>query len=199
MWEPYTERARRSIVLAQEEAMRMGNNYIDTEHMMLGIIAEGESIAGKYMEAKGLTLRQARFEVESVVGPGPQVVLQETVFKPRLKKVFETAYQTSNDIGDNYVGTEHILLALVRESEGVAGAIFKKFGFEPNTVKKDLFKLLAKSVTQPKQENPKVTKQQLLLAAAALPLSGILGVSGMTPFAVAKAMFTAAGFDITSD
>ena len=93
MWEPFTERARRSIVLAQEEAQRLGNNYIGTEHILLGIISEGESLAAKVLESLGVNLAKVRQEVEAIVGRGGQTVQQEMVFTPRAKRVIELAFE----------------------------------------------------------------------------------------------------------
>jgi ATP-dependent Clp protease ATP-binding subunit ClpC len=115
MWEPFTERARRSIVLAQEEAQRLGNNYIGTEHILLGIISEGESLAAKVLETLGVNLAKVRQEVEAIVGRGGQTVQQEMVFTPRAKRVIELAFEEARQLNHNYIGTEHLLLGLIRE------------------------------------------------------------------------------------
>jgi ATP-dependent Clp protease ATP-binding subunit ClpC len=109
MWEPFTERARRSIVLAQEEAQRLGNNYIGTEHILLGIISEGESLAAKVLETLGVNLAKVRQEVEAIVGRGGQTVQQEMVFTPRAKRVIELAFEEARQLNHNYIGTEHLL------------------------------------------------------------------------------------------
>src|ERR1700724_72705 len=123
MWEPFTERARRSIVLAQEEAQRLGNNYIGTEHILLGIISEGESLAAKVLETLGVNLAKVRAEVEAIVGRGGQTVQQEMVFTPRAKRVIELAFEEARQLNHNYIGTEHLLLGLIREGEGVAARV----------------------------------------------------------------------------
>ena len=131
MWEPFTERARRSIVLAQEEAQRLGNNYIGTEHILLGIISEGESLAAKVLETLGVNLAKVRQEVEAIVGRGGQTVQQEMVFTPRAKRVIELAFEEARQLNHNYIGTEHLLLGLIREGEGVAARVLTNLGVDP--------------------------------------------------------------------
>ena len=131
MWEPFTERARRSIVLAQEEAQRLGNNYIGTEHILLGIISEGESLAAKVLETLGVNLAKVRQEVEAIVGRGGQTVQQEMVFTPRAKRVIELAFEEARQLNHNYIGTEHLLLGLIREGEGVAARVLTNLGRRP--------------------------------------------------------------------
>src|SRR5450432_824060 len=133
MWEPFTERARRSIVLAQEEAQRLGNNYIGTEHILLGIISEGESLAAKVLETLGVNLAKVRAEVEAIVGRGGQTVQQEMVFTPRAKRVIELAFEEARQLNHNYIGTEHLLLGLIREGEGVAARVLTNLGAETQT------------------------------------------------------------------
>src|SRR5580658_9122258 len=128
MWEPFTERARRSIVLAQEEAQRLGNNYIGTEHILLGIISEGESLAAKVLESLGVNLAKVRQEVEAIVGRGGQTVQQEMVFTPRAKRVIELAFDEARQLNHNYIGTEHLLLGLIREEDGLAGRVLIGLG-----------------------------------------------------------------------
>ncbi|MGH7738219.1 MAG: ATP-dependent Clp protease ATP-binding subunit [Candidatus Tyrphobacter sp.] len=135
MWEPFTERARRSIVLAQEEAQRLGNNYIGTEHVLLGIISEGESLAAKVLESLGVNLAKVRQEVEAIVGRGGQTVQQEMVFTPRAKRVIELAFEEARQLNHNYIGTEHLLLGLIREGEGVAARVLTNLGVDPAKVR----------------------------------------------------------------
>ena len=98
MWEPFTERARKAIVLAQEEAQRLGNNYIGTEHLLLGIISEGESVAAKVLENLGISLQKVRSEVEAIVGKGGKPTGQEMVFTPRAKRVIELAFEEARNL-----------------------------------------------------------------------------------------------------
>ncbi len=142
MWEPFTERARRSIVLAQEEAQRLGNNYIGTEHILLGIISEGESLAAKVLENLGVNLAKVRQEVEAIVGRGGQTVQQEMVFTPRAKRVIELAFEEARQLNHNYIGTEHLLLGLIREGEGVAARVLTNLGVDPAKVRVQTTSLL---------------------------------------------------------
>jgi ATP-dependent Clp protease ATP-binding subunit ClpC len=142
MWEPFTERARRSIVLAQEEAQRLGNNYIGTEHILLGIISEGESLAAKVLESLGVNLAKVRQEVEAIVGRGGQTVQQEMVFTPRAKRVIELAFEEARQLNHNYIGTEHLLLGLIREGEGVAARVLTNLGVDPARVRVQTTSLL---------------------------------------------------------
>src|SRR3984893_1729372 len=142
MWEPFTERARRSIVLAQEEAQRLGNNYIGTEHILLGIISEGESLAAKVLETLGVNLAKVRAEVEAIVGRGGQTVQQEMVFTPRAKRVIELAFEEARQLSHNYIGTEHLLLGLIREGEGVAARVLTNLRLDPAQVRVQTTSLL---------------------------------------------------------
>src|SRR5665213_2191027 len=142
MWEPFTERARRSIVLAQEEAQRLGNNYIGTEHILLGIISEGESLAAKVLETLGVNLAKVRQEVEAIVGRGGQTVQQEMVFTPRAKRVIELAFEEARQLNHNYIGTEHLLLGLIREGEGVAARVLTNLGVDQAKVRVQTTSLL---------------------------------------------------------
>src|ERR1700680_2390307 len=142
MWETFTERARRSIVLAQEEAQRLGNNYIGTEHILLGIISEGESLAAKVLETLGVNLAKVRAEVEAIVGRGGQTVQQEMVFTPRAKRVIELAFEEARQLNHNYIGTEHLLLGLIREGEGVAARVLTNLGVDPAKVRVQTTSLL---------------------------------------------------------
>ncbi len=156
MWEPFTERARRSIVLAQEEAQRLGNNYIGTEHLLLGIISEGESVAAKVLENLGVNLQKVRGEVEAIVGKGSQTTQQEMVFTPRAKRVIELAFEEARALAHNYIGTEHLLLGLVREGEGVAARVLSNLGVDPSKIRSEITKLLGvETAVAPQKERTK--------------------------------------------
>ncbi|MCD4782924.1 MAG: ATP-dependent Clp protease ATP-binding subunit [Candidatus Eremiobacteraeota bacterium] len=142
MWEPFTERARKAIVLAQEEASRLGNNYIGTEHLLLGIISEGESVAAKVLENLGVSLQKVRSEVEAIVGKGSKPTNQEIVFTPRAKRVIELAFEEARNLAHNYIGTEHLLLGLVKEGEGVAARVLSNLGVDPGKIRAEITKLL---------------------------------------------------------
>jgi dihydroneopterin aldolase len=142
MFERLTERARKAVVLAQEEAGRFRHNYIGTEHLLLGLLREDEGVAARALTALGITLEEAREQVESVVGysegaPGPQAP-----FTPRSKKVFELALREALQLEHNYIGTEHILLGLVRENEGVAARVLSDLGAGPDDVRAELARML---------------------------------------------------------
>lgn len=147
MWEPFTERARRSIVLAQEEAQRLGNNYIGTEHLLLGIISEGESVAAKVLENLGISLQKVRQEVETLVGKSGKSTQQEMVFTPRAKRVIELAFEEARALTHNYIGTEHLLLGLIREGEGVAARVLSNLGVESSKIRSEITKLLGVETT----------------------------------------------------
>jgi len=142
MWEPFTERARRAIVLAQEEAQRLGNNYIGTEHLLLGILSEGESVAAKVLESLDISLKRVRQEVEAVVGKGTKTSFQEMVFTPRAKRVIELSFEEARKMAHNYIGTEHLLLGLVREGEGVAARVLLNLGVDAYKIREQLTKML---------------------------------------------------------
>ncbi|MFH0801402.1 MAG: ATP-dependent Clp protease ATP-binding subunit [bacterium] len=156
MWEPFTERARRSIVLAQEEAARLGNNYIGTEHLLLGIISEGESVAAKVLERLGINLLRVRTEVEAIVGKGGQTTQQEVVFTPRAKRVIELAFEEAKTLNHNYIGTEHLLLGLVREGEGVAARVLSNLEVDPQKVRSEIVQFLGlEAASTPQKEKTK--------------------------------------------
>ena len=120
MFERFTDRARRVVVLAQEEARMLNHNYIGTEHILLGLIHEGEGVAAKGLESLGISLEAVRSQVEEIIGQGQQAPSGHIPFTPRAKKVLELSLREALQLGHNYIGTEHILLGLIREGEGVA-------------------------------------------------------------------------------
>ena len=142
MWEPFTERARRAIVLAQEEAQRLGNNYIGTEHILLGILSEGEGVAAKALESLGIDLARVRAEVEALVAGGGQTIQQEYVFTPRAKRVIELGFEEARMLKHNYIGTEHLLLGILRESEGVGARVLVNLGADSKNVREKTLALL---------------------------------------------------------
>src|SRR6266851_2988220 len=128
MFERFTDRARRVVVLAQEEARTLNHNYIGTEHVLLGLIHEGEGVAAKALESLGISLEAVRQQVEEIIGQGPRAPSGHIPFTPRAKKVLELALREALQLGHNYIGTEHILLGLLREGEGVAAQVLDQFG-----------------------------------------------------------------------
>jgi ATP-dependent Clp protease ATP-binding subunit ClpC len=142
MFERFTDRARRVVVLAQEEARMLNHNYIGTEHILLGLIHEGEGVAAKALESLGISLEAVRQQVEEIIGQGQQAPSGHIPFTPRAKKVLELSLREALQLGHNYIGTEHILLGLIREGEGVAARILVKLGADLNRVRREVIRLL---------------------------------------------------------
>ena len=143
MFERFTDRARRVVVLAQEEARMLNHNYIGTEHILLGLIHEGEGVAAKAMEGMGISLEAVRAQVEEIIGQGQQAPSGHIPFTPRAKKVLELSLREALQLGHNYIGTEHILLGLIREGEGVAAQVLVKLGADLNRVRQQVIQLLS--------------------------------------------------------
>src|ERR1700676_1548001 len=143
MFERFTDRARRVVVLAQEEARMLNHNYIGTEHILLGLIHEGEGVAAKSLESLGISLEGVRSQVEEIIGQGQQAPSGHIPFTPRAKKVLELSLRESLQLGHNYIGTEHILLGLIREGEGVAAQVLVKLGAELTRVRQQVIQLLS--------------------------------------------------------
>jgi ATP-dependent Clp protease ATP-binding subunit ClpC len=142
MFERFTDRARRVVVLAQEEARMLNHNYIGTEHILLGLIHEGEGVAAKALESLGISLEAVRSQVEEIIGQGQQAPSGHIPFTPRAKKVLELSLREALQLGHNYIGTEHILLGLIREGEGVAAQVLVKLGADLNRVRQQVIQLL---------------------------------------------------------
>jgi len=143
MFERFTDRARRVVVLAQEEARMLNHNYIGTEHILLGLIHEGEGVAAKALESLGISLDAVRQQVEEIIGQGQQAPSGHIPFTPRAKKVLELSLREALQLGHNYIGTEHILLGLIREGEGVAAQVLVKLGADLNKVRQQVIQLLS--------------------------------------------------------
>ena len=143
MFERFTDRARRVVVLAQEEARMLNHNYIGTEHILLGLIHEGEGVAAKALESLGISLEGVRQQVEEIIGQGQQAPSGHIPFTPRAKKVLELSLREALQLGHNYIGTEHILLGLIREGEGVAAQVLIKLGADLNRVRQQVLQLLS--------------------------------------------------------
>jgi ATP-dependent Clp protease ATP-binding subunit ClpC len=143
MFERFTDRARRVVVLAQEEARMLNHNYIGTEHILLGLIHEGEGVAAKSLESLGISLEAVRSQVEEIIGQGQQAPSGHIPFTPRAKKVLELSLREALQLGHNYIGTEHILLGLIREGDGVAAQVLVKLGADLNRVRQQVIQLLS--------------------------------------------------------
>ena len=143
MFERFTDRARRVVVLAQEEARALHHNYIGTEHILLGLIQEGEGVAAKALESLGISLDAVRTEVKDIIGSGGNPPSGYIPFTPRAKKVLELALREELQLGHKYIGTEHILLGLIREGEGVAAQVLVKLGADLSRVRQQVISLLS--------------------------------------------------------
>jgi hypothetical protein len=142
MFERFTDRARQVVVLAQEEARMLNHNYIGTEHILLGLIHEGEGVAARSLESLGISLEVVRQQVEEIIGQGQQAPVGHIPFTPRAKKVLELSLREALQLGHNYIGTEHILLGLICEGEGVAAQVLVKLGADLNRVRQQVIELL---------------------------------------------------------
>ena len=148
MFERFTEKAIKVIMLAQEEARRLGHNFVGTEQVLLGLIGEGTGVAAKTLKSMGVTLKEARAEVEKIIGRGSGFVAVEIPFTPRAKRVLELSWDEARQLGHNYIGTEHLLLGLIREGEGVAARVLENLGIDLNKIRSNVVKMLGESKPQ---------------------------------------------------
>jgi ATP-dependent Clp protease ATP-binding subunit ClpC len=143
VFERFTDRARRVVVLAQEEARMLNHNYIGTEHILLGLVRERDGVAAKALGSLSIGLNAVRREVEEIIGQGQAAPTGHIPFTPRAKKVLELSLREALQLGHNYIGTEHILLGLIREGEGVAAQVLQKLGADLNRVRQTVIQLLS--------------------------------------------------------
>ena len=148
MFERFTEKAIKVIMLAQEEARRLGHNFVGTEQVLLGLIGEGTGVAAKTLKSMGGNLKDARTEVEKIIGRGSGFVAVEIPFTPRAKRVLELSWDEARQLGHNYIGTEHLLLGLIREGEGVAARVLENLGVDLNKVRTNVIKMLGDTKPQ---------------------------------------------------
>jgi len=153
-FERFTDRARRVVVLAQEEARMLSHNYVGTEHVLLGLIHEGEGVAARALESLGISLEGVRQQVVEIIGQGNQAPSGHIPFTPRAKKVLELTLREALRLGHNYIGTEHILLALIGEGEGVAAQVLVRLGADLNRVRQQVIQLLAGAQANPGERVP---------------------------------------------
>ena len=147
MFNRFTERARKVIILAKEEARRFNHDYIGTEHILLGLIREGEGVAAAVLQKMGVSLENIRLEVEKLVQPGPTTqIIGDIPFTPRAKKALELAAEEARSLGHNYIGTEHLLLGLIREGEGIASQVLMNLGMDLNSVRNEVMELLGSAL-----------------------------------------------------
>jgi ATP-dependent Clp protease ATP-binding subunit ClpC len=143
VFERFTDRARRVVVLAQEEARMLNHNYIGTEHILLALSHEAEGVAAKALESLDISLEAARQQVAEIIGRGPEPLPGHIPFTPRAKKVLELAFREAIQLGHNYIGTEHILLGLIREGEGVGAEVLQRLGADLNRVRQTVIQILS--------------------------------------------------------
>jgi ATP-dependent Clp protease ATP-binding subunit ClpA len=143
MFEWFTDRARRVVVLAQEEARLLNHDYIGTEHLLLGLAHESEGVAAKALESLGIRLEALRSQVQEIIGQGQRAPTGHISFTPRAKKVLELSLRESQQLGHNYIGTEHLLLGLIREGEGVAAQVLVELGADLSRVRQQVIQLLS--------------------------------------------------------
>ena len=149
MFERFTEKAIKVIMLAQEEARRLGHNFVGTEQILLGLIGEGTGVAAKVLRQMGVNLKDARIEVEKIIGRGSGFVAVEIPFTPRAKRVLELSLEEARQLGHNYIGTEHLLLGLIREGEGVAARVLENLGVDLGKVRTQVIRMLGETETAP--------------------------------------------------
>ena len=149
MFERFTEKAIKVIMLAQEEARRLGHNFVGTEQILLGLIGEGTGVAAKVLKSMGVNLKDARIEVEKIIGRGSGFVAVEIPFTPRAKRVLELSLEEARQLGHNYIGTEHLLLGLIREGEGVAARVLENLGVDLGKVRTQVIRMLGETETAP--------------------------------------------------
>ena len=142
MFEQFSDRARQAVVQAQQEARRLDHNYIGTEHLLLGLIREGDGVAAKALESLGISLDAVRQQVEEIIGRGQQTLSGHFPFTPRAKRVLELSLREALQLGHKYIGTEHILLGLIREGDGVAAQVLVRLGCDLNRVRQEVIRLL---------------------------------------------------------
>src|ERR671917_202338 len=141
VWQRFTERARRVVFFAQEEAGRLGENYVSTEHLLLGLVRENDSVAARILDRMGVSLGRIRSEIERQVARGDGRLGQDMELTPRAKRVIDLAYDEARQLNNNYIGTEHLLLGLIREGEGLAGRVLSKLGVDLERTRREVMLL----------------------------------------------------------
>src|SRR5579862_1615199 len=182
-FDKFSERARKVLSLAQEEAQRFQHNYIGTEHLLLGLVREGEGVAAKVLSNLGVELNKVRSAVEFIIGRGDRIVLGEIGLTPRAKKVIELAVDEARRLNHHYIGTEHLLLGLVREGEGIAAGVLESLGVNLEKVRTQTIQVLTQANGPQGQSDPKHSKtptidqmgMDLTAAARAGKLDPIIG------------------------
>jgi ATP-dependent Clp protease ATP-binding subunit ClpC len=161
MFERFTDRARRVVVLAQEEARMLDHNYTGTEHILLGLISEGDGVAARVIRSLGLTLEAARDQVEQIIGRGEELPSGHIPFTPRAKKVLELSLREALALKKSYIGTEHILLGLVREGDGVGAQILERVAAPSSVIRENVIELADAEPPEAGREEPAVTAMRM--------------------------------------
>jgi ATP-dependent Clp protease ATP-binding subunit ClpC len=193
MFERFTERARQVVVLAQDEARTLKHNYIGTEHILLGLLREEEGLAARVLDTLDITVEEVRAQVARIVGQGDEVTTGQIPFTPRAKKVLELALREALSLGHNYIGTEHILLGLVRENEGVAARILLDFDADAEKIRNEIIRMLSgpgRPPTEPLGGRRRVRQHAQLLVACpscATPIETVSTDRPNTRFSVSAA------------
>jgi ATP-dependent Clp protease ATP-binding subunit ClpC len=160
VFEKFTERARQVVVLAQEEARMLKHNYIGTEHILLGLLREEAGVAAQVLKSLDITVERVRPEVMRIVGSGEEAVSRQIPFTPRVKRVLELALREALSLGHNYIGTEHILLGLARENEGVAVRILLDFDADCETIRNAVMRTLTELPAPGPEQNPRPSTEE---------------------------------------
>jgi ATP-dependent Clp protease ATP-binding subunit ClpC len=171
VFERFTERARRVVVLAQEEARMLNHSYIGTEHLLLGLIHEGEGVAARALEALGISLEAVRQQIEEIIGEGETPSSSHIPFTPRAKRVLELSLREALELGHKHIGTEHILLGLVAEREGVAAQVLARQGATMDRVRQEVVSLLRGYVHEEEPARPEPEHEEPLCPRCTAPLS----------------------------
>ena len=173
MFERFTDRARQAVSLAQEEAKRLDHGYIGTEHVMLGLIRQTDGVAARALESLGISLDGVRQQVEEIIGRGQQTPSGHIKFTPRAKMVLELSLRESLQLGHNYIGTEHILLGLIREGDGVAAQVLVQLGADLNRVRQQVIQLLHGHPAEEPVSDPSAAQELRLLPAVKTRLEAV--------------------------
>ena len=173
MFERFTERARRAVAQAQEEARMLDHGYIGTEHILLGLIREGEGVAARALESLGIRLDAVRQQVEEIIGRGQQAPSGHIPVTPRAKKVLELSLREAQQLGHNYIGTEHILLGLLREGDGVAAQVLVKLGADQNRVRQQVIQLLHGHQAEEPEPGPYAARELRMLPGVQARLEAV--------------------------
>jgi ATP-dependent Clp protease ATP-binding subunit ClpC len=188
MFERFTDRARNVVVLAQEEARLLKHNYIGTEHILLGLARESDGLAAKALEALGISLEAAREQVVEIIGRGERSPSGHIPFTPRAKKVLELSLREALQFGHNYIGTEHLLLGLLREGEGVAAQVLVRLGGDLSAIRQQVIRLLKeKPTTEELPRAAQAAQAQAARLAESATEAGIIGrAEGAVPAGIAS-------------